>query len=299
MTTAATEWTISEQIWDQALRIADLGFATVPVVRYSSGGTPWTKSVPVGMPKISDKVLDCACYLYQSREAAESGQQFGGTAFLVTIPSEVQGKVFVIAVTNWHVAVRDGFSVLRVNNRAGGVDIFEFGPEDWDFDPRYDVAVRPIRLDPESHKYATVGIHTFVTKDERKRLEVGPGDDVFMVGRFVDHDGGAVNSPSLRFGNISMHPTTVEVPKGKKTEAYCIDMHSGPGYSGSPVFVYRTAGQDLSQGNIVSIGPPLFAFLGIHYAQFPEMWESEKAPTSFRKLSTRCHSSQTESMFAG
>lgn len=277
----------TQHSWEHNIRIDDLCFWKVPVRRYSSAGTPWTKWVPTGMPKIPKKVMDCACYLFESREAAEAGQASGGTAFLVAIPAEVEGRGFTYAVTNWHAAVRDGASVLRVNTLQGGVDIFEFGPEDWTFDSKLDIAVIPINLDPGNHRYATVPIGIFITKSELERLEIGPGEDVFMVGRFVDHDGGAINAPSLRFGNISTAPTLVEVA-GKKSEAFCIDMHSRPGYSGSPVFAFRTFGQDLTNRNLdLSVGT-IFGLLGIHCAQFPEMWQiaegAQKFPETLSKV---------------
>jgi hypothetical protein len=75
--------------------------------------------------------------------------------------------------------------------------------------------------------------------------QIGPGDDVFMVGRFIDHDGGNKNRPALRFGNISIDPTPIMQDNGVRVPAYCVDLHSRTGFSGSPVFVYRTPGPDL------------------------------------------------------
>ncbi len=259
--------------WENQFTFDKLEFAKTPCIQYSSSGTPWMKWVPVGMPKIPKNTLDVACYLYSSREDAESGREFGGSGFFVSIPTSVPEHIHVYAVTNWHVAVQGGASVLRINRHDGGADIFDMGPEDWFFDPRFDIAVRPIALDTSLHKFSTVPMQMFASRERIEKSEIGPGDDVFMVGRFVDHDGGAVNSPSVRFGNISTRPTQVRQPNGKDAESYCIDMHSRSGYSGSPVFVYRTAGQDLTQGKNLALGTAEFLFLGIHYAQFPEMWE--------------------------
>jgi hypothetical protein len=254
-----------------------LVFVKAPCIQYTSAGTPWTKWVPIGMPKIPKNTLDVACYLYPSREDAEAGREFGGTGFFVSIPTSVPDRIHIYAVTNWHVAVRDAASVLRINCHDGGTDILEAGPEDWIFDPRFDVAVLPINLDVSRHKFSVVPIQMFARQERIERSEIGPGDDVFMVGRFVDHDGGAVNSPSVRFGNISTQPTPVRQPNGKDADSYCIDMHSRSGYSGSPVFVYRTAGHDLTQGTNLVLHPAEFLFLGLHYAQFPEIWEIGEA----------------------
>jgi hypothetical protein len=126
-----------------------------------------------------------------------------------------------------------------------------------------------------------------------------------MIGLFIDHDGVSTNVPSARFGNISMLPNpkaTIEQPTGYRGESYVIDMHSRTGFSGSPVYVYRTFGSDLTsvwgtefndleitnldeviarvmnhgrggrmRGRIHSNN--LFNLLGIHWGQFPEKWE--------------------------
>ena len=101
-----------------------------------------------------------------------------------------------------------------------------------------------------------------------------------MIGRFVDHQGFNRNVPALRFGNISMAPAPLEQENGKIAKSYCIDIHSRSGYSGSPVFVYRTPGYDLGelldvegQARVLRSGASLVALLGIHWGQFPEMWE--------------------------
>ncbi len=231
------------------------------------------------MPKIPQNVLNTTFYLYPSRGDAEEGTNFGGTGFLVLVPSEMHGKYgrgYVYGVTNWHVACR-GSSVIRLNTISGKPDIQEFGPEEWFFDPRYDVAVRQILIDPAVHKTTVISVDMLLTKDDVKLAEIGPGDDVFMLGRFMDHDGGRdINLPAARFGNISIDPSPIEQENGRKADCYCIDLHSRSGYSGSPVFVYRTPGSDLgpkSPQAILLAGANLFKLLGIHCAQFPEMWE--------------------------
>src|SRR5271170_5484166 len=89
----------------------------------------------------------------------------------------------------------------------------------------------------------------------RLDLEIGPGEDVFMVGRFIDHDGKDANIPSVRFGNISTLPQPIEQPSGStNNKSFILDLHSRTGYSGSPVFVYRTPGSDLTTHHIMA-GP--------------------------------------------
>ena len=129
------------------------------------------------------------------------------------------------------------------------------------------------------HNYTATHYDALVTKESVENNAIGLGDDVFMVGRFVDHDGGRVNIPSARFGNISVNLTDIKQPNGRIAKAYCLDMHSRSGYSGSPVFVYRLPGYDLEQENeknnprVLFAGNNYLGLLGIHFASFPEEWQ--------------------------
>lgn len=269
--------------WMARIGFRDLEFARVPVQRYSTAGTPYVTWEPIGMPKLPQKNLDTAFYLYGSVEDAKAGVKFGGTGFLVVLPSEKypNNVSHTYGITNWHVACRDGASVIRLNTKDGGTDILEFSPDQWEFDTRYDIAAIPLAHSAQ-HKATFVGREDFVTKEVAQRIDLGVGENVFMIGRFIDHDGGATNRPAARFGNISVMPAPIEQATGKTADCYCIDLHSRSGYSGSPVFVYRTPGYDL--GEIVKDGEPrkvmlagvnFLGLLGIHFGQFPELWEVE------------------------
>jgi hypothetical protein len=237
------------------------------------------------MPKIPAMIRNAAFYLYPDGDAAEQGKNFGGTGFLIGVPSKLHakyGRAHVYAVTNWHVAPK-GNPVIRLNTQSGPPDIIDADVHDWVFDGVHDIAVLPVNVNPDLHAVTVLHSRMLVTEESVKNAEIGPGDDVFMVGRFVNHDGGQKNQPALRFGNISMNPTPIMQDNGVKADAYCIDLHSRSGYSGSPVFVYRTPQSDLDPPpprrtpNLgLQLQPDLatfFLLLGIHFAQFPEMWE--------------------------
>lgn len=248
----------------------------------SSAGTRFPRSVPVGMPKIPDMMLDSVFYLYESEEDAKAGIGFGGTGFLVFIPSKVSPEGgYVYGITNWHVACGDGYSVVRLNTLAGDTDIFPFELHEWTFDPRYDIAVKALPIDVSTHRLSVIDASTFMTPEIQDRCRIGLGDDVFMLGRFVDHDGGQSNRPTARFGNISLMPSPIVQPNGKTADSYCVDLHSRSGYSGSPVFVYRVPGDDLElmanriMGREVPRSVSFLALLGIHWGQFPERWRIE------------------------
>jgi hypothetical protein len=181
------------------------------------------------------------------------------------------------------------FSVLRINTHDGKADTFPFEPHEWHASSKYDIAVISLDLIADLHQASVIPVSMFATREVVEEEGIGPGDDVYMLGRFVDHDGEVVNQPAVRFGNISVMPSIME--QGSHlgmTEAYCIDIHSCSEYSGSPVFMYRTAFSDL-QGTppeklrrTPNFGLPLLPasvhkFLGIHFAQFPEIFRMDAA----------------------
>ena len=230
------------------------------------------------MPKLGQyqPVLDIVFFLYRSVEDARRGKNSGGTGFLVAVPTPWSDRVHVYGVTNWHVAVDQGASVVRFNTKDGHTDIFEFGPEDWQFIPNYhDIAIIPLSMKGH-HKVKYLDNQFLASEDYVREQEIGPGDDVFMVGRFIDFDGAQTNRPSLRFGHISMADAPITQPNGYKGESLVVDMHSRTGFSGSPVFVYRTVGSHFLEGKKGSIlvgGGHMMSLLGIHWGQFPELWE--------------------------
>jgi hypothetical protein len=269
----------------------------VPAV--STAGTPYRRSVAVGMPRIPPEVLYSTFYLYPSVEAAKAGEKFGGTGFFVSYPTGIpEAPSLLYAVTNWHVAVRDGCSVMRVNT-SSGVDIFDLDPSEWEFVAAGpDMAVVPHRrlgVKESTHQIIALSVDMLLTRDDIANLNINPGDDVFMIGRFVDHDGAASNVPSARFGNISVMPQNVPQPTGGKSQSFILDVHSRTGYSGSPVFVYRTFGSDLTTGNLVIevIGilgnlqtrehDHFVKLLGLHWGQFPEQWEIKAGKNKGKK----------------
>jgi hypothetical protein len=251
-------------------------FDRIEVDAVSTAGSPYKRRICVGVPRLPPEVLNCTFYLYQSVADAKEGSKFGGIGFFVGYPTGVRG-VFPYAVTNWHVAVRDGFSVMRVNT-VSGTDIFDFDASEWEFLPGQDdlAVIRPslMLLRKDFHQVTTLNVGMFVTEADMKSLSIGAGEDIFMIGRFVDHDGKEQNVPAARFGNISTTPQIVIQPTGAKNlGSFILDVHSRTGYSGSPVFTYRTVGTDLTRLDQL-LGSHFFVkLLGIHWGQFPEMWE--------------------------
>jgi hypothetical protein len=204
------------------------------------------------MPQIPPATLKAVFYLYPTAEAAELGGVGGGTAFIVGLQAP-PGALWCYGVTADH-CVRGRDAVFaRFNRLDEDVVIIEIPSEEWESHPDGDdVAVcwlnLNVGLDPDKFLVTAISINMFVSPEISSQEPIGAGSDVFMVGRFMEHAGVLQNSPTVRFGNISMMPgEPVEIPRpgmGKMFPQVCylVEMRSLPGFSGSPVFVYHSAG---------------------------------------------------------
>jgi hypothetical protein len=192
------------------------------------------------MPRIKDVFTDCAVYVYGSLGDAKNGEKQGGSGFMVAVPLEkAPDHHWTYIITNRHVIVRAKQPVIRLNRKDGTTECFETQSSDWymhsDGD---DVAILPFHFDAREMRYAPVPIGAFLTKQLVTDEDVGIGDDTFMVGRFINHEGKQRNTPSVRFGNIAMMPEPITSPYGLDQESFLVEARSLPGYSGSAVFLY-------------------------------------------------------------
>ncbi len=192
------------------------------------------------LPRIADNLLDVSIYLYPSPHDAQTGENIGGSGFLVSLPAENEpGRSWVIAVTNRHV-IEHGNPVVRTNSKDGKTYYYDFAETDWVFHKDQDLAACPIRVNETNQKYALIGKDSIMTREKAKEWELGPGDDTFLVGRFIHRDGGQTNVPTVRFGHIAQMPSIVEDPdSGRRNESFLIETRSIGGYSGSPVLVHK------------------------------------------------------------
>lgn len=192
------------------------------------------------MPRIPDEVLDCTVFLYPTGKAAQDGEHSGGSGFLVAVPSMPSGRHWLYIVTASHVVKEGNSPVVRLNTIAGDVDVLPFQQDNWLHHPDGDdVAVVPVLTSSDKYRFRAIDTSLFLTPKIISEVKFGHGDDVFMVGRFVTHEGGQQNLPTARFGTVAMmtgEPITHQT-RGIKQESYLIEMHSIPGYSGSPVFL--------------------------------------------------------------
>jgi hypothetical protein len=117
--------------------------------------------------------------------------------------------------------------------------IVELPVSKWIQDPEgRDLAICRVDMENFSGIPNAVSFDSLLSEGMVSEFDVGPGDEVFMSGRFTGFTGKDA-SPICRFGHIVSKPMLVEVEHGKFEEDYLIEVHSFSGHSGSPVFVYK------------------------------------------------------------
>jgi hypothetical protein len=273
--------------WDfKKLDFADLRFAMTRILCQDSKGRQSQRWVPFGMPQLTPELERLVIFMY-GRHPQTGKWGLGGSGFLYGYPSDRRGPNHIYAITNWHVAVSSGFPAIRLHGRSDH-DFIELGPHDWVCSPNgYDLAVADISdlLDPNADNLVVVDDHMAVSADYAARAEIGFGDDVLMAGMFANSPGDRRNAPVARFGNVARAPNDdapIKLETGVRLPCYLVDMRSRTGYSGSPVFVYRTLASDLRpmiEGGVthVSAEKTMFNLLGVHCGQYPEDFKAAKS----------------------
>jgi hypothetical protein len=281
-----------------AVGLRDLDFDHTFVRVRAECGKIQHRWIRIGMPRISRHLEKCAFYLFRLNPDYVFGLSPetdkivgpGATGFFVARPSETLfGLYHVYAVSNRH-AINPN-SIIRINRKAGGIRSIEFDPADWIFSDKDDLAIVDVTVHLEISMKTTIYWHDdiswveekdFLTPDFISANDVGIGDQTIMVGLFADHGGGALNLPVGRFGTLASMPcTSAPVSLFDKDPfarpAYLNDTHSRTGFSGSPVWVWRTPNDDMnsfeSNGFWVERRSTRSAFLrlvGVHRGQFRE-----------------------------
>ena len=183
--------------------------------------------------------------------------RFAGTCFffgLVPDGHSVDGSqgFFNYIITAKHViaAIKsksiDGKVILRINRKNADVAYVDTDANDWFSNPDdpTDVAILDWMPDPDSDFEISRIMSDMIQKDKVEPIEkVWPGDDVFIVGLFVNHAGRKRNTPIVRAGNIAMLADENEKIRTKHfsdMDAHLIESRSIGGLSGSPVYIHMT-----------------------------------------------------------
>lgn len=190
------------------------------------------------MPRVDSDQVKCVVYLYPSKADAAEGKKWGGTGFIVGLLSS--GKAFYYAITNKHVIKEHRAKFIRINAKDPE-QIHCIIEGEWTFHKDGkgdDLAACPLELSTTIHDFKSLNRMEFVDRQVIRELQIGLGEDLFMVGRFLEHDGGKRNLPTVRFGTIGMMPDAPIIDDGYEQESFLAEIRTIPGYSGSPVFVH-------------------------------------------------------------
>ena len=185
--------------------------------------------------------------MYLDEDDAKLGSRSGGTAFIIGVPFEGYSKaplakIHKFLVTNAHVIER-GYEWARFMGKDGTAHIIDLRHEWFLHRGGDDLAIALLPSDRfPAWKTCRIQRNMLATKEKLKARDIGIGDDVVFIGRFIGHDGVEINTPSLRFGNISMMPGQ-PIPQSERKNfpqiSYLIEGRSIGGFSGSPVFFYE------------------------------------------------------------
>lgn len=235
------------------------------------------------MPAIPLHYLDAVFFIYESADSAEEGDNTGATGFILGYPMpEIPGREFRYLVTCAHVleGLEDLF--LRVNGEDGDPIIYQMNRTDWIECALNDVAICRLRGPLAARNDRSVSVENSMTQEWIDKFLIGPGDDVFMIGKFSSFSGGVTeNVPLVRCGTVAMMPArTVTYSTGqvkRRQEAYFVDMGNRRGFSGSPVFIYEQPnraifreGMSDEDGKPVTVGGHLLYLFGICAGVYPE-----------------------------
>jgi hypothetical protein len=190
------------------------------------------------MPRIADHYLDCVVYLYPDHRHANDGEGMGGSGFLLRVQDAADlTREQIYVVTNWHV-VESGHLTVRLNTQDGVQEIIDTDEPLWFRHPNGDdLAIFPLAHHAQELKFGCISSFNILNKTTVDLYNIGPGDDVFTVGRFINHDGKQRNLPTVRFGSIAQMPWEPVRISDFDQESFLIETRSLFGSSGSPVIL--------------------------------------------------------------
>ena len=218
---------------------------------------------PYGMPRLSPIFEQSVFFLYGTDPNTGKRKGPTGTGVLVSLePESAKASWYdthFYAVTCQHVAPR-GSSIVQINTQDGKSQFIATDADDWQWLPgQDDLAAIDLteRLDRSNDTISFIPARLFVTKEFITETELEIGEDGFMLGLFADTPGKRRNLVAARFGDLSLladADTPIKQGNDSRRPSHIFDIRSRPGFSGSPVFIYRTPTGDLRDS--VEYRPP-------------------------------------------
>lgn len=239
---------------------------------------------PLPVPRLPDHVLRAMVFLFPSVEAAEVGQKAGGTGFFVSLPFSNNGLHHFYVVTNRHV-VDSGNRTVRVNWlewEHGSMFNHEIDDDDWVRHPTCDVAIAWVPLNVFIREaLAFPADDLLMTRGDFEAWEIGPGDDVVLVSRHIEHQGTERNRPIVHSGMLSLSPPDLvyNPTLRHKEPAFLVESRSWGGFSGSPVLVYRHPNQVDLQGREPIDAQVVLGVLWGHLRAKEPVVDNDRKPT--------------------
>ena len=228
----------------------------------SEDGTPIRRWLPFGMPRLNPNLQRAVVFVYgHSPKTGVYGVR--GTGVIIGLPCERERPYIhhYYAVTSQHVIDQRGHD-LRVNTKEGKTRPIKIAADKWQSCPGgYDLSAVDITEEIEKRvghdEVSAIPERLLLSEKFAAEVEFGLGEDGFMLGLFSNLPGKSRNLVTARFGNVAMLAAAddpVEQGNGITRPCHVFDIRSRPGYSGSPVFVYRTKAADLRD---ITYGPEM------------------------------------------
>jgi len=216
------------------------------------------------LPRIPDLLQQSVVFLYPNAEAVREGGQAGGTGFFIQSRHEDCSKPVQYLVTNIHVAQAED-RIVPIATRNGEVELHQIPGSDWVNHPNGDdIAAVSLPSKPHWAISALDWASLAVMRPRMVELNMGVGDEVFMLGRFIAHGALQLYRPLARFGNVAMMPgPLVKDGRGLEVEAFLVEMRSLSGFSGSPVFAYIGPGTYRGNGTMMPFFSETIGLMGI------------------------------------
>ena len=177
---------------------------------WSSGKGLHRRWIPYGMPRLGTLFERSVFFLYGTD--LKTGKRAGpnGTGVLISLPPEfAKASLYdthFYAVTCQHLAPR-GSSIIRINTKDGASRFINTHADDWQWIPGHDdLAAIDLteRLDRSNDIISFIPQRLFVTQEFVAEVELGIGEDGFMLGLFANVPGKKRNLIAGRFGNLSL-----------------------------------------------------------------------------------------------
>jgi hypothetical protein len=197
--------------------------------------------------RIPDGLLKCVVFI--GGRDTHGQTHYGATAFVVGLTTSLSGTAgWPVLVTARHNVLRAldeyGNVTIRVNLENGAARDIEIAGS-WEFpdDDASDVAAIPFPdLFVGTEEALPLPVDWFLTPEMVAGHNIGPGDEIVIIGLFSRHVGTERNLPVVRGGSIAAMPEEplIDPASGLEYDAYLAEVRSIGGLSGSPVFVILT-----------------------------------------------------------